>query len=156
MEVRMRPRSDSDQRCLHFALTVNPKAHVSSYRDHLGNTIHHFDVPGSHTRLGLVAESTVEVDASEPLPDSLDATAWRDIDALAESGEFFEFLQPSQFAAPSALLKAFASELGAERHDDPLSLLRALNSKIFDALSYVGGVLRCVGKDQVSLNAVLV
>ena len=137
MEVRMRPRSDSDQRCLHFALTVNPKAHVSFYRDHLGNTIHHFDVPGSHTRLGLVAESTVEVDASEPVPDRIDDTAWHDIDAMADSGEYFEFIQPSQFATPTALLKAFASEIGAERRGDPLSLLRELNSKIFDALSYV-------------------
>ena len=137
MEVRMRPRSDSDQRCLYFALTVNPKAHVSFYRDHLGNTIHHFDVPGSHTRLGLVAESTVEVDASEPVPDSIDATAWHDIDAIAGSGEYFEFLQPSELAIPTALLKAFANEIGAERRSDPLTLLRELNSKIFDALSYV-------------------
>ena len=136
MEVRMRPRSDSGQRCLHFALTVNPKAHVDFYRDHLGNTIHHFDVPGSHARLGLVAESTVDVDASEPTPGSIDATAWRDIDAIAGSGEYFEFLQPSQFATPTALLKAFADEIGAARRDDPLSLLRELNSRIFDALSY--------------------
>ena len=137
MEVRMRPRSDSDQRCLHFELTVNPKAHVSFYRDHLGNTIHHFDVPGSHTRLGLVAESTVEVDSTEPVPESIDATAWHDIDAIAESGEYFEFLQPSQFATPTPLLKAFAREIGAERQGDPLSLLRELNSRIFEALSYV-------------------
>ena len=137
MEVRMRPRSDSDQRCLQFALTVNPKAHVNFYRDHLGNTIHHFDVPGSHTRLGLVAESTVEVDASEPMPNGIDPTAWQDIDAIADSGEFFEFLQPSTFATPTSLLKAFANEIGAERRDDPLTLLRELNSRIFGALSYV-------------------
>jgi transglutaminase-like putative cysteine protease len=137
MEVRMRPRSDSDQRCLHFVLTVNPKAHVSLYRDHLGNTIHHFDVPGSHTRLGMVAEATVEVDSCEPLPDCIDATAWRDIDAIASSGEYFEFLEPSQFATPTPLLQAFAVEIGAERRGDPLSLLRELNARIFDALSYV-------------------
>lgn len=137
MEVRMRPRSDIDQRCLQFALTVNPKAYVSSYRDHLGNTVHHFDVPGSHTRLGLVAESTVEVDPQASLPDSLDVTAWRDIDAIVESGEQFEFLQPSLFASPTPFLKAFAQEIGAERGGDPLSLVRELNARIFDALSYV-------------------
>jgi transglutaminase-like putative cysteine protease len=137
MEVRMRPRSDSDRRCLHFALTLNPKAHIGSYRDHLGNTVHHFDVPGSHTRLGLVAESTVEVDSGSPVPDSMDASAWRDIDAIADSGEYFEFLQSSQFASPTPLSKAFAREIGVGRVGDPLSLLRELNSRIFKALAYV-------------------
>lgn len=137
IEVRMRPRSDSDQRCLHFALTVNPKAHVSFYRDRLGNSIHHFDVPGTHTRLVMVAESTVEVEAGEPIPNSLDATAWYDIDAMAGSGEYFEFLQPSQFAKPTALSQDFAKEIGAERRDDPLSLLRELNARVFAALAYV-------------------
>ncbi len=137
MEVRMRPRSDSDQRCLHFNLTVNPKAHVNWYRDHLGNTIHHFDVPGTHTRLGLVAEATVELDVVPPLPEHLDASAWHEIDAVAASGELFEFLQPSQFATPTPLLEKFAEEIGAKREGDPLGLLRTLNERIFDAMSYV-------------------
>jgi len=137
MEVRMRPRSDIDQRCIHFTLTLNPKAHVSSYRDHLGNTVHHFDVPGSHTRLGLVAESTVEIDTVPPVPDNLDPSAWKEIDELGASGEYFEFLQPSHFTTPTPQLKDFAAEIGAVRGADPLSLLRVLNARIFEAIEYV-------------------
>ena len=33
MEVRMQPRTDLRQRCLTFALEVEPRANVMSYRD---------------------------------------------------------------------------------------------------------------------------
>jgi transglutaminase-like putative cysteine protease len=46
MEARMQPRSDGPQRCLTFQLMVHPRARVQFYRDYLGNTVHHFDVPG--------------------------------------------------------------------------------------------------------------
>jgi transglutaminase-like putative cysteine protease len=48
MEARMQPRSDGPQRCLTFQLMVHPRARVQFYRDYLGNTVHHFDVPGRH------------------------------------------------------------------------------------------------------------
>jgi transglutaminase-like putative cysteine protease len=48
MEVRMHPRTEGAQRCLTFQLSVSPRTRVTSYRDYLGNTIHHFDVPGHH------------------------------------------------------------------------------------------------------------
>ena len=60
MEARMHPRTEGMQRCLTFQLSVSPKARVTSYRDYLGNTIHHFDVPGKHTELMIVAESLVD------------------------------------------------------------------------------------------------
>ena len=46
MEARMHPRSDNNQRCLSFSLSVSPRCRVFSYRDHLGNNVHHFDIPG--------------------------------------------------------------------------------------------------------------
>ena len=66
MEMRMHPRSDSNQRCLSFSLSVSPRCRVFSYRDHLGNNIHHFDIPGEHEQLVIVAESLVE---QQPLSD---------------------------------------------------------------------------------------
>ena len=61
METRMHPRSDSNQRCLTFHLSVSPRCRVFSYRDHLANHIHHFDIPGQHGQLVIVAESLVEM-----------------------------------------------------------------------------------------------
>ena len=47
MEARMQPRSDGCSGALHFALTITPRARVISYRDHDGNTVHHFDIPAT-------------------------------------------------------------------------------------------------------------
>ena len=38
-----------------------PRTRVASYRDYLGNTVHHFDVPGQHRQLIIVAEALVDV-----------------------------------------------------------------------------------------------
>ena len=57
MEVRMQPLSEGPQRCLKFDLSLRPQARVSHYRDHLGNAIHHFDIPGRHTQLVITAKS---------------------------------------------------------------------------------------------------
>ena len=48
MEARMHPRSENNQRCLTFHLAVSPRCRVFAYRDHVGNNIHHFDIPGQH------------------------------------------------------------------------------------------------------------
>jgi transglutaminase-like putative cysteine protease len=55
METRMHPRSDQNQRCLTFHLSVSPRCRVFSYRDHLANHVHHFDIPGMHGQLVIVA-----------------------------------------------------------------------------------------------------
>ena len=57
METRMHPRSDSNQRCLTFHFSVSPRCRVFSYRDYLGNNVHHFDIPGVHSQLVIVAEA---------------------------------------------------------------------------------------------------
>ena len=62
----MHPRSDASQHCLTFSLSVSPRCRVFSYRDHLGNNIQHFDIPGEHNQLVIVAESVIE---QQSLPD---------------------------------------------------------------------------------------
>src|SRR5271165_3789220 len=61
MELRMQPRTEGTQRCLNFQLSVLPRARVAWYRDYLSNTVHHFDVPGQHRQLVIVAEALVDV-----------------------------------------------------------------------------------------------
>ena len=136
MEVRMRPRTEGHQRCFQFKLEVSPRARVFLYRDYLGNTIHHFNVPGRHLRLGILAEAVVEVDDPVALPPSIGAGTWRELDMLAERGEFSEFLEPSRFAHPTPGLSDLGREIGAERRMDPLSLLRDLNARIHRAFVY--------------------
>src|ERR1700749_1799856 len=86
METRMHPRSDANQRCLNFQLSVTPRCRVFSYRDHLANHVHHFDIPGQHNQLVIVAESLVEVAPAAQVPAFLAPDAWKELDAMVEQG----------------------------------------------------------------------
>ena len=68
MEVRMHPRSEYMQRCFTFQLSVSPRARIFSYTDHLGNLVHHFDIPAAHRQLTIIADALVDVDEPQPLP----------------------------------------------------------------------------------------
>ncbi len=137
MEVRMQPRTEGPQRCLSFQLSVDPRAMVYQYRDYLGNSVHHFDVPGKHIQLRIVAEALVEVQALPELPKRLGAEAWTQLDALVATGDYWEMMMPSQFAQPTPALLELAGELSVLRRDDPLALLRELNESIYNWFDYV-------------------
>jgi transglutaminase-like putative cysteine protease len=119
MEARMHPRSDNNQRCLSFSLSVSPRCRVFSYRDHLGNNVHHFDIPGEHSQLVMVAEALVEQQPLGEIPQSLRPGAWNELDSLVALGDFSEMLLPSEFAKPSPALLDLAKLLDVRRRDDP-------------------------------------
>jgi transglutaminase-like putative cysteine protease len=136
MEVRLQPRSDGEQRCLSFTLDVDPPANVMQYRDFTGNTVHHFDIAGSHTLVKVTAQSAVEVQ-SVPAPRAADSGDWADLDALIAGNDYWEMLLPSHFAQTSAPLEQLAQELGCERRGNPLELLIELNAAIYQLFAYV-------------------
>ncbi len=131
MEVRMQPRSEGFQRCLGFNLNIAPPATMLTYRDFLGNTVHHFDIPGQHQQLTITAESLVEIRPRPELPPSLSPDAWGELDTTE-----YEMLLPSHFTHTTPLLEALRVELGVERRADPLSLLRELTTTIYNAFEY--------------------
>jgi transglutaminase-like putative cysteine protease len=137
MQLWMQPRSEGNQHCLKFELTLRPSAQVKSHRDHLGNIVHHFDIPGPHAQLFITAKSLVECLSAPLLPDKLDASGWSELDALVAEGDYWDMLMPSHFARPTESLKEFARELDSQRRDDPLTVLRYLNTAIFNAFEYV-------------------
>jgi len=137
METRMHPRSDSNQHCLTFSLSVSPRCRVFSYRDHLGNNVQHFDIPGEHTQLVIIAESVVEQQALPDVPSFLSPDAWGALDEMIDSGDYWEMLLPSTFAVETPALTLLASQLGVTRRDDPLMLVHELNQRLFDYFEYV-------------------
>lgn len=124
MEARMQPRSDGPQRCLTFQLVVQPRARVQYYRDYLGNTVHHFDVPGRHKLLSIVADALVDVQPTAPLPETLGEGAWAQIDQMIAAGDYIEMLMPSQFVQTSELLEQFAREIGLDPPEVSASVIR--------------------------------
>ncbi len=136
MEVRIQPRSESNQRCLDFRLYTSPRTHISSYRGEFGNRVHYFDIPNSHSQLTITAEAQVDVTAPPPLPEALSEQSWDELDALTANGEYWDSLMPSHFANPSELLYELADELDVLRRADPLTILRELNSAIYKTFDY--------------------
>jgi len=136
MEVHMQPRSEANQRCLSFHLDVNPPANITQYRDFTGNTVHHFDIAGSHTQVKVTAQSTVQVQAV-PAPRPSEAGDWADLDALTSGDDYWEMLLPSEFTHGSEALEQLATELNCERRGGPLELLTELNESIYKLFSYV-------------------
>lgn len=137
MEVYMRPRTEGNQRCLRYSLHTHPPTRVQSFTDHLRNVVEFFDIPFPHSRLVIRAESLVEVVPSAPLPDALAADAWADLDRLVAEHDYWDMLSPSARVQETDLLRAFAQEFSIERRDDPLSLIRYINTSIHHAFEYV-------------------
>jgi transglutaminase-like putative cysteine protease len=139
MEVRMHPRTDQSQRCFTFQLSVNPRARIFSFIDHLGNHVHHFDLPAHHRALTIVADALVNLDPPPPLPSALPYEAWDELGRLIEDGDHWPMLASSQYARTSPLVEDLARELGvAERNGrDPLTLVGNVADGIHDAFDYV-------------------
>jgi transglutaminase-like putative cysteine protease len=139
MEVRMQPRSEGAQRCLRFELGIQPRARVLGYRDYLGNSIHHFDVPARHGQLTLTASAHVQMDPLLALPESLPDHAWTSVDTWAHNGEHFDFRHPSRFAVWNDPLLHYARSLGAaaERAHDPLTTVRQVMAAVHKDFEYV-------------------
>jgi len=136
METRMHPRSDAQQRCLTFHLSVSPRCRVFSHRDHLSNHVHHFDIPGQHGQLVIVAESLVEMAVHDEIPQSLPDGSWDELDRLVHEGDFWEMLLPSEFAQFTPELEDLGKHLDVRRKDDPLSALHKLNTQLCEYFDY--------------------
>ena len=153
METRMHPRSDQNQRCLTFHLSVSPRCRVFSYRDHLANQVHHFDIPGQHGQLVIVAESLVEVQAAPQIPAFLAPDAWDELDSMIEQGDYWEMLLPSTFAEPTAALRALAAEWKIVRRDDPLSMLHEISRNVYNNFEYLPRSTKVDSPIDVALGA---
>ena len=104
--------------------------------------MHHFDVPGRHKQLSIVADALVDVQPMPVLPGSLGEAAWDELDQMIAAGDYIEMLMPSQFGQSSERLDQFARELGvdsrqAARGRDPLQLVLDLNAALHSKIAYV-------------------
>jgi transglutaminase-like putative cysteine protease len=135
METRMQPRSEGAQRCVRFGLSTTPASRVRMYSDAEGNIVHHFNIPGRHTRLTVTAEALVEC-AAVPEPPPLGPDGWQRLDRVTASGEFWELLHESPLAPTTPLVDTLADEIGLERGDDPLTAVRRVMSEIYARFEY--------------------
>ena len=139
MEVRMHPRSEGNQRCFVFQLSVNPRARIFGYTDSYGNLVHHFDLPSRHGQLTIITDALVNIDVQPPAPEVMDYEAWSDLEQLVEKKDYWDMLLPSPFACPSPELTELAKEIGVTERDgrSPLALLQGIAAGVHRSFSYV-------------------
>jgi transglutaminase-like putative cysteine protease len=139
MEARMHPRSEGNQRCFVFQLSVNPRARIFSYTDSRGNLVHHFDLPARHRQLTIISDALVNLDPPPPLPESMGPEGWDELDRLIETKDYWDMLLPSHFARSSPELEAVAREIGVHERNgnSPLAFLHELTAVVHRSFSYV-------------------
>ncbi len=139
MEVRMHPRSEGDQRCFVFQLSVNPRARIFGYTDSYGNLVHHFDLPSRHSQLTIVTDALVNIEDRPAVPESMDCGSWADLEELVEKNDYWDMLMPSHFARSSPELEELAREMGAAERGgrSPLVFLQDIAAGVHRTFSYV-------------------
>jgi transglutaminase-like putative cysteine protease len=139
MEVRMHPRSEGNQRCFVFQLSVNPRARIFGYTDSYGNLVHHFDLPSRHGQLTIISDALVNIDAQPAIPEVQNYDGWQELEELIEKRDYWDMLMPSHFARSSPELEQLAVEIGATERKgrSPLAFLRDIASGVNRSFSYV-------------------
>jgi transglutaminase-like putative cysteine protease len=139
MEVRMHPRSEGNQRCFVFQLSVNPRARIFGYTDSYGNLVHHFDLPARHGQLTIISDALVNIDAQPAVPEDMRVEAWQELEELLEKKDYWDMLMPSHFARSCPELEQLAREIGADERKgrSPLAFLQDIASGIHRSFRYV-------------------
>lgn len=139
MEVRMHPRSEGNQRCFVFQLSVNPRARIFGYTDSYGNLVHHFDLPSRHGQLTIISDALVNIDPQPEIPEVQNYDGWQELEELIEKRDYWDMLMPSYFARSSPELEQLAVEIGATERKgrSPLAFLRDIASGVNRSFSYV-------------------
>src|SRR5579864_8644911 len=139
MEVRMHPRSEGNQRCFAFQLSVNPRARIFGYTDSYGNLVHHFDLPSRHGQLTIISDALVNIDSQPSIPEAMEYECWRELEDLVEKKDYWDMLMPSYFARSCPELEKLAEEIGAteRKRRSPLAFLLDLTDGVHRSFSYV-------------------
>jgi transglutaminase-like putative cysteine protease len=139
MEVRMHPRSEGNQRCFVFQLSVNPRARIFGYTDSYGNLVHHFDLPSRHSQLTIISDALVNIEAQPSIPEVMEYQGWQELEEIVEKKDYWDMLMPSHFARSSPELEQLAGEIGVteRKRRSPLAFLQDIASGVHRSFSYV-------------------
>jgi transglutaminase-like putative cysteine protease len=153
MEVRKQPLNNEHQRCVNFHLAIEPEVPILRYQDHLGNTVHHFDVPWAHKEISVTAEAVVEVKPVVPVGDAEPEGSWDELDALTGQADYWDMLMPSRFVEPGPDLLKLVEELQAHRRLTPAGLTRELNQALHSQFVYDRSITKVDSPITLALEA---
>ena len=134
-EVRLRPVSDAQQRCLDFRLNLTPGVETREYEDFYHNRVNHFEVIPEHNRLSIEAVSTVE---TTPLADRppVPRVPIADLERSAEREMLAEFYNSSHYVPLEVELWREAQDALAEGRSDVWDDVRRLGQHVYRRFAY--------------------
>jgi transglutaminase-like putative cysteine protease len=154
-EVRLRPMEDDRQSCISFRLVTSPASRGLSYRDALGNWVHHFNVLAGHRHLKVEAESVVLAhDATASVPCTMSLA---ELDALDPewSEDYIDFLSPSGYVPLLPELSRLGFEAELRGQGSVAGFAQAASDLIHEKFRYVKGATHVHSsiRDSLALGA---
>ncbi len=141
-EARMRPLDSAGQKCLEFALEVEPAASFFEFDDYYGNHVHAFSIHEQHESLTIVARSLVQSTIEQgALPPSMSFEEFLH-DDLARTQSEYDFLGTSPFVPFSERMRKFFWIARPQRTDDVGAYVQHVAAFVRDQFSYEPGVTR--------------
>lgn len=137
-EVRMTPQNRDGQVLLAHSLHVEPNAAVQSYTDYWGTFVESFDVHVPHRVLEVVATSTVDTLATQPMNKPAD---WAAVRSPSVQDRWSEYLSQTGYVDDASVDAARADLVRLLRNaDTPADAALWAVAAVRDRLTYTPGV----------------
>ncbi|MCC6495995.1 MAG: transglutaminase family protein [Propionibacteriaceae bacterium] len=134
-EARMTPRATREQFVLATRLDITPVAWSHSFVDYWGTPVTAFEIAEPHSRLDVVATSTVDVgDRLSVGP----GVSWEDLRDPRLCDQQVEYLGITDHVDPGTELRRIAQD-AAKRSERPVEAANAIIRRILDRVAYVPG-----------------
>ncbi|HEX5336432.1 MAG TPA: transglutaminase family protein [Propionicimonas sp.] len=134
-EARMTPRATREQYVLATRLEITPVAWSHAFIDYWGTPVTAFEIAEPHSRLDVVATSTVDVG------DRLSVGAgisWEDLRDPWLCDQQVEYLGVTEHVDPGSELRRIAQD-AAKRAKRPVDAVQTIIRRILDRVEYVPG-----------------
>ncbi len=134
-EARMTPRATREQYVLATRLEITPVAWSHAFIDYWGTPVTAFEIAEPHSRLDVVATSTVDVgDRLSVGP----GVSWEDLRDPGLCDQQVEYLGVTEHVDPGTELRRIAQD-AAKKADRPVDAAQTIIRRILDRVEYVPG-----------------
>ncbi len=134
-EARMTPRATREQYVLATRLEITPVAWSHAFIDYWGTPVTAFEIAEPHSRLDVVATSTVDVGDRLSVGSGI---SWEDLQDPHLCDQQVEYLGVTNHVDPGSELRRIAHDV-AKKADRPVDAAQAIIRRILDRVEYVPG-----------------
>ena len=134
-EARMTPRATREQYVLATRLEITPVAWSHAFIDYWGTPVTAFEIAEPHSRLDVVATSTVDVGDRLSVGSGI---SWEDLRDPRLCDQQVEYLGVTEHVDPGGELRRIAQD-SARKAKRPVDAVQTIIRRILDRVEYVPG-----------------